>query len=369
MSSIWGERIRLSIFGGSHTEAIGATLDGLPAGEAVDWDQILAQMARRAPGQEGTATARREADTPRILCGLLDGVTTGAPLTAVIENTSQRSQDYADLRIHPRPGHADWPAMVRTGGHNDLRGGGHFSGRLTAPLVFAGAVARQMLERRGVLVASHVVQVGRDDPSAVDPAFDGASVSPAELRALSCQYFPARDPNVREAMRRVIQAAKERMDSVGGTVECVALGMPAGLGDPMFGGVESVIASLVYGIPAVKGVDFGSGFSAAAAFGSENNDPFYYDEEGQVRTRTNHAGGILGGLTTGMPIVFRVAFKPTPSIGIEQDTINTRTGENDKLTLRGRHDPCVVPRAAPAVEAAACLACLELLARRGQLEE
>lgn len=364
MSSMWGERIKLSIFGGSHTEGIGVVLDGLPAGEKIEREGILRQMARRAPGQDPTATRRREADEPRVLCGLLDGVTTGAPLCAVIENTNQHSKDYSDLKVHPRPGHADYTAWLKYGGHNDIRGGGHFSGRLTAPLVFAGAVARQILERRGVLAASHVVQIGE---SALGSSFDGVEADPALLARLSGEYFPVDDPAAREEMRGIIEKARLEGDSVGGTVECMIAGLPAGLGDPMFGGVENVIASLVFGIPAVKGVDFGAGFAAAYLKGSQNNDPFYYDKDGRIKTRTNHAGGILGGITTGMPIVFQAAFKPTPSIGKEQDTVDLETGTDAKLTVQGRHDPCIVPRAAPVVEAAACLAALELLARDGRL--
>lgn len=364
MSSIWGERIKISIFGGSHTEAIGVTIDGLPAGEKIDMDAVLQQMARRAPGQDPTATTRKEGDRPRVFCGLLDGVTTGAPLTAVIENTSQRSRDYSDLKIHPRPGHADYTAWVKYDGCNDIRGGGHFSGRLTAPLVFAGAVARQILERRGITVGSHVVQIGE---STKERSFDAVAADPALLERLSGEYFPVIDPDAREEMRQIIEKARLDADSVGGTVECMIAGMPAGVGSPMFGGVENVISSLVFGIPAVKGVDFGAGFSAAYLRGSQNNDPFYYDENGQVKTRTNRSGGILGGITTGMPIVFQAAFKPTPSIGQEQDTVDLETGENAKLTIHGRHDPCIVPRAAPVVEAAACMASLELLARSGRL--
>ncbi len=363
MSSSWGERVRLSLFGGSHTRAIGATLEGLPAGETVDWEELLTQMARRAPGQDPTATARKEADTPQVLCGLLEGVTTGAPLTAVIENTNQRSRDYEELRVRPRPGHADYTAAVKYAGHQDVRGGGHFSGRLTAPLVFAGAVCRQLLERRGVLVASHVAGVG----GVADAPLDPVAPDPVELKALSRAYFPVRDPAAKAAMEEAVAGAKARGDSLGGVVECVILGLPAGLGEPIFAGVENVLSSIVYGIPAVKGVAFGSGFAAATALGSENNDPFYYDGEGRVRTRTNHAGGILGGITTGMPVVFRAAFKPTPSIAREQDTVDLAAGENVKLTVGGRHDPCIVPRGAPAVEAAACVACCELLARAGKL--
>lgn len=359
MSSMWGERIRISIFGGSHTEAIGVTLDGLPAGEQIDWKAILTQMARRAPGQDSTSTPRKEKDAPRVLCGLLDGVTTGAPLTAMIENTNQHSKDYDDLRVRPRPGHADYTAAVRYGGHNDIRGGGHFSGRLTAPLVFAGAIAAQILERRGIFIASHITSIGNVGGGLIDPVLPDQAL----LQRLRQEYFPVADSAAREKMREVIESARESGDSVGGTVECFVTGLPAGAGNPMFGGAENLIASLVFGIPAVKGIDFGAGFSAAYLKGSENNDAFYYDEEGNVRTRTNHSGGILGGITNGMPLIFQVAFKPTPSIAMEQDTVNLQTGENAKLVVGGRHDPCIVPRAAPVVEAAAAVACLELLAQ------
>lgn len=363
MSSTWGECIKLSIFGGSHTEAIGVNLDGLPAGEAVDLEQVLAQMARRAPGQDPTATRRRESDAPRVLCGLYQGVTTGAPLCAIIENTNQRSKDYEGLRINPRPGHADYTAYVKYGNHHDVRGGGHFSGRLTAPLVFAGAVARQILQRRGILVASHVASIGEVE----DTPFSPVAVDPQLMARLSGEYFPVIDPQAKEQMREVVEAARMDCDSVGGTVECVVTGLPVGAGNPMFGGAENLIASLCFGIPAMKGIEFGAGFAASRRRGSENNDPFYYDETGQVRTRSNNAGGILGGITNGMPLVFRTAFKPTASISKEQDTVNLETGENAKLVIHGRHDPCIVPRAAAAVEAAACVAVLELLAQSGLL--
>lgn len=363
MSSTWGERIQISIFGGSHTAAIGVNIDGLPAGEPIDWEEILAQMARRAPGQDPTATRRREADQPRVLCGLLDGVTTGAPLCAVIENTNQRSKDYEGLRINPRPGHADYTAYVKYGNHHDVRGGGHFSGRLTAPLVFAGAVARQILARRGILVASHVASIGEVE----DLAFDPVSIPVELMKRLSGEYFPVIDPDRKAEMRAVIESARMDCDSVGGTVECAVTGLPVGAGNPMFGGAENVIASLCFGIPAMKGIEFGSGFGGSRRRGSQNNDPFYYDEGGQVKTRTNHAGGIQGGITNGMPLVFRAAFKPTASIAKEQDTVNLQTGENTKLVIHGRHDPCIVPRAAAAVEAAACVSVLELLAESGLL--
>ncbi|MCH5353663.1 MAG: chorismate synthase [Acutalibacter sp.] len=364
MSSTWGNAIKLSIFGGSHTEAIGVTVDGLPAGEQIDWEEILIQMARRAPGQDPTATARSEKDMPKVLCGLLNGVTTGAPLTAIIENTNQRSKDYENLRVLPRPGHADYTAYLRYGNHHDVRGGGHFSGRLTAPLVFAGALARQILSRRGVTVGSHVVTVGQ---SQGDEPFEPVHVSPELLNRLNREYFPVIEENAREEMRREIENVRLEADSVGGIVECAVTGMPAGVGNPMFGGVENLISSLVFGIPAVKGIDFGAGFSAAYLRGSQNNDTFYYDEQGNVKTRTNFSGGILGGITSGMPLIFQVAIKPTPSIGKEQDTIHLEKKENAKLVIEGRHDPCIVPRAAPVVEAAACIACLELLAENGSV--
>lgn len=363
MSSSWGERIKVSIFGGSHTEAIGVNMDGLPAGERIEEEGVLEQMARRAPGQDPTATARKEADTPRVLCGLLDGVTTGAPLCAVIKNTNTRPKDYESLRRLPRPGHADYTAALRYGGHNDIRGGGHFSGRLTAPLVFAGAVARQILLRRGVAVGSHVAAVAGECDEGFDPVRVGAEL----LGRLNREYFPVIDPKAREAMRGKIEEARLAMDSVGGVVECAVVGLPGGVGNPMFGGAENLFASILFGIPAVKGVDFGAGFAAAYLRGSQNNDPFYFDEEGAVKTRTNHAGGILGGITTGMPLVFQAAFKPTPSIGQEQDTVDLVAGKDGKLAVTGRHDPCIVPRAAPVVEAAACLAALELLAQGGML--
>ena len=363
MSSTWGEHIRISIFGGSHTEAIGVNMDGLPAGEAIDWEQVLAQMARRAPGQDPPAPRRKEPDQPQVLCGLLDGVTTGAPLCAIIVNQNQRSKDYEGLRVRPRPSHADYTAYVKYGNHHDVRGGGHFSGRLTAPLVFAGAVARQILSRRGIQVASHVASIGEVE----DTPFDPVSV-PAELmERLSSVYFPVIQKDAKEKMREVIEAARMDCDSVGGTVECVVTGLPVGAGNPMFDGVENKIASLCFGIPALKGIEFGSGFAGSRRRGSENNDPFYYDESGRVKTRTNHSGGIQGGITNGMPLVFRSAFKPTASIAQEQDTVDLTTGETVKLVIKGRHDPCIVPRAAVAVEAAASVAVLELLAESGLL--
>ena len=266
MSSTWGERIKLSIFGGSHTEAIGVNLDGLPAGEPVDWEEILVQMARRAPGQDPTATRRKESDEPHVLCGLLDGVTTGAPLCAIVYNTNQRSKDYENLRVHPRPGHADYTAYVKYGNHQDVRGGGHFSGRMTAPLVFAGAVARQILGRRGIQVASHVASIG----GVADTPFDPVSIPSEWMDRLSREYFPVIDPEAKERMRQEVEAARKDGDSVGGVVECAVTGLPVGVGNPMFDGVENKIASLAFGIPALKGIEFGSGFAGSQLRGSQS---------------------------------------------------------------------------------------------------
>lgn len=359
MSSTWGDNsgIRISIFGGSHTEAIGVNIEGLPAGEKIDMEKVLVQMARRAPGQDKAATMRKEADEPHVISGLLDGVLTGAPLCAIIYNTNQHSKDYSNLKIRPRPGHADYTAWLRYNASNDIRGGGHFSGRLTAPYVFAGAVLRQLLEARGIIIGAHASQI----TTVKDDCFDLVNVSAEQLSLLNTQYFPVISDLAKAEMYEKIDALRLKGDSAGGIIECAAVGVPAGLGDPMFGGVENIISSSVFAIPAVKGIEFGAGFGVSALSGSENNDEFYYDENGTVRTRTNNCGGILGGITNGMPIVFRCAVKPTPSIGIEQNTVNLETKQNDKLIISGRHDPCIVPRAVPVVESAMALSLAKLI--------
>ncbi len=361
MSSSFGNNLRIQLFGQSHAEGIGVVLDGLPAGFAPDMDAIRQYMDRRAPGQGAHTTQRRESDLPRILSGLVDGVTCGAPLCAVFENRDTRAVDYAKLRDLPRPAHADYPAHVKTGGSNDIRGGGHFSARLTAPLVFAGAICVQLLARRGVTVGAHIASVG----GVADALFDPVGLSENDLLAAGAKAFPVLDDAAGERMQASILAAAQDGDSVGGVVECGVLGLPVGLGEPMFDGLENRIAAAVFAVPAVKGIEFGAGFAAAAMRGSENNDPFFYDEHGAVRTETNNHGGILGGLASGMPLVFRAAFKPTPSIAKPQRTVNLRTGENDTLTVQGRHDPCVVPRAVPCIEAAAAIAVYDLLCGAG----
>ena len=356
MSSEFGSNLRVSIFGQSHAPAIGVVIDGLPAGEAVDLEELYVFLQRRAPGRTDTSTPRREEDMPRILSGLVNGRTCGAPLAAVIENTNTRSQDYEALKDVPRPGHADYTAQVRFGGCQDVRGGGHFSGRLAAPLCIAGGICIQILSRRRVEIAAHIHSVFQTE----DRPFNPMGESVETLRRLKQAPFPVLDPAKGEEMHSSILEAKSLGDSVGGTVECIVQGVPAGLGGGMFGGADSRLASVLFGIPAVKGVEFGAGFHAARLRGSQNNDPFRM-EQAQVRTASNHAGGILGGITTGMPLIFRTAFKPTPSIALEQDSVSLSAGENRRLAVRGRHDPCIVPRAVPVVEAAAAAVVLDLL--------
>ena len=322
MSSSYGEKLRFTIFGQSHSPAIGVTVEGLPAGFAIDMEKLQAFLDRRAPGNSPTATARKEPDRPIFRTGLKGNVTTGETLTAIIENTNTRSGDYDEVRDCPRPGHADFPAYVKYG--QIPAGGGHFSGRMTAPLCIVGGICLQILEQMDIEISAEILSIGK------------VSGTWAE-------------------MEQEILAAKADGDSVGGVIQCTATGLPVGWGDPMFGGMENRIAQVVFGIPAVKGIEFGLGFEAAKCRGSENNDPYYMDGE-TVKTKTNHHGGILGGLTTGMPLVFRAAVKPTPSIYIEQDSVSLSRKEERKLTVHGRHDPCIVPRAVPVMEAAAAVA-------------
>ncbi len=355
MSSEFGNLLKISVFGQSHGKAIGVVVDGLPAGEAIDLEELTAFLARRKPGKSPLSTARKESDAPVFLSGLENGITCGAPLCAVIENSDQHSSDYTELRDKPRPGHADYTAFVKWGGQADMRGGGHFSGRLTAPLCIAGGIAKQILARRGVYVGAHLWSVGteRDTPFPLRPTRE-------LFEAVAAKPFPVLDDQAGERMQSLILEARQAQDSVGGVIECAATGMPAGLGDPMFGGVENRLASALFGIPAVKGVEFGDGFAAARAHGSENNDPFIM-EGGRVAAETNHAGGILGGITSGMPVVLRTAMKPTPSIARPQRTVSLSAGADTELVIHGRHDPCIAHRAVPVVEAVTAAVLLDLL--------
>ena len=356
MWSELGEYLRVSIFGQSHAPAIGVVMDGLPAGERVDLEALEAFLQRRAPGRTDTSTPRREEDRPRILSGLVDGHTCGAPLAAVIENTNTRSGDYENLKDVPRPGHADYTAQVRYGGAQDVRGGGHFSGRLTAPLCIAGGICLQILARRGVEVAAHIQRIGGVEDRPFRPLGEDAGAL-AQLRRAP---FPTLEQGAGERMRKAILDARAEGDSVGGVIECVVQHPPAGLGGGMFGGIDSRLAAALFGIPAVKGVELGAGFRVAEMRGSENNDPFRMEGD-RVVTSSNHAGGVLGGITTGMPLLFRVAFKPTPSISREQDSVSLSRHREEKLVVHGRHDPCIVPRAVPVVEAVAAIVLLDAM--------
>ena len=355
MSSEFGNILRVSVFGQSHGKAIGVNIDGLPAGEPIDLEGLNAFLDRRKPGKSPLSTARKESDTPVFLSGLENGVTCGFPLCAVIENSDQHSSDYSELADKPRPSHADYTARVKWGGHADMRGGGHFSGRLTAPLCIAGGIAKQILARRGIFVGAHLAAVGteNDAPFPLHPT--------AELfDAIAAKPFPVVDDGAGDRMQALILEARQDLDSVGGIIECAAIGLPAGLGDPMFGGVENRLAAALFGIPAVKGVEFGLGFGSSRLRGSENNDPFTV-ENGTVVTASNRAGGILGGITTGMPVTLRTAIKPTPSISRPQQTVRLSAMESAELVIRGRHDPCIAHRAVPVVEAVTATVLLDLL--------
>lgn len=354
MSSTYGESLKLSIFGQSHGAAIGMTLDGIPAGLSVDTEALQAFLARRAPGGSQYSTPRREGDQFEFLSGIVDGFTCGAPIAAIIRNTNTRSGDYANLKDCPRPGHADYTAQIKYNGYQDAAGGGHFSGRLTAPLCIAGGLCKQWLETKGIHIVAHITMIAgvHDDPIFLDP------VEP-ELDMLRPE-FPVFNQAAGKQMQEKIATAKADGDSVGGTIECIITGLPAGLGDPMFGGMESRIAQIVYGIPAVKGLEFGSGFRGSHLRGSQNNDA-YTVNDGRITTVTNHAGGILGGITNGMPLIFQTAIKPTPSISKPQQSISLAKHENQMLEVGGRHDPCIVPRAVPVIEAAAAIAVFDAI--------
>ena len=352
MSSTYGENLKLSIFGQSHGAAIGMTLDGIPAGLPVNFEKLQEFLNRRAPGQNGWSTPRTEADRPEFLAGIVDGYTCGAPLAAVIRNTSTRSGDYSNLKDVPRPGHADYTAQIKYGGFQDAAGGGHFSGRLTAPLCIAGGLCKQWLEELGIRIGAHILAIGECGDLYFDP------MDP-ELETVG-KDFPVLDETAGQAMRDFIAHARSAGDSGGGIIECAVTGLHAGIGEPMFGGVESRIAQIVYGIPAVKGVEFGIGFDCACVPGSQSNDAFSVID-GKIVTQTNNAGGIQGGITNGMPIIFTTAIKATPSISCAQDSVNLKTMEAVTLEVKGRHDPCIVPRAVPVVEAAAAVAIYDLI--------
>ena len=354
MSSIWNERISISVFGESHGRAIGVVIDNLPPGEFIDMEQVGKFLARRAPKKNRTSTQRREKDLPEVMSGLHNQHTTGTPLCAMIYNTDQHSNDYRNISHLARPGHADYTGAIRYKGFNDVRGGGHFSGRLTAPLVFAGAVCGQILERRGIFTGAHIAAIH----GIKDDMFSRVKVSREDILAVRNKEFPVINDDKGAAMFEDIVKAAEGLESLGGIIECACINVPAGIGSPIFDGLENTIAKLIFGIPAIKGIEFGAGFKSAEMVGSQSNDDFYVDDHGHVLTKTNNHGGILGGISSGMPITLNVAVKPTPSIAKPQETIDYGTMSNEIINVKGRHDPCIVPRAVPCVEAAVNLAVL-----------
>lgn len=368
MSSNLGTTLKLSVFGQSHGKAIGVTVDGLPAGESIDLAELQAFLDRRRPGSGELTTQRKEADIPEFLAGVTEQdastlVTCGAPLAAVIRNSDQHSSDYSELRDNPRPSHADYTAAVKYGEARDMRGGGQFSGRLTAPLCIAGGICLQLLARRGIYIGAHIAQVGEvfDQPFPLYP-------DEALFREVQSRDPAVLDKAAGEKMKDEIYQAKMDQDSIGGVIECAVTGFPAGVGGPLFDGIESALASALFGIPAVKGVEFGNGFAAAALRGSENNDAFVLND-GRIATETNRSGGIQGGISNGMPLVFRAAVKPTPSIAKPQKTVNLTDMAETELVIKGRHDPCVALRAVPVVEAVAAIVLTDLLLGEGKLGE
>lgn len=352
MSCSFGEKLKITVFGQSHSEAIGVVIDGIPAGKKLDLEKIKQFMARRSPADKSYATKRSEADEFVIVSGLLDGVTCGAPLCAMIKNTDAKSADYSRIRAVPRPSHADFTAFMKHNGFNDVRGGGNFSGRMTAPVCFAGAVAMQLLEEQNIYIGAHIEYLS----DTCDSKFDAVKVTAEELNSVKEKDFPVIKDKVKALMLEEIEEAAKDGDSVGGCIECAVVGLPVGIGEPIFNGLESEISRAVFSVPAVKGIEFGRTLD----HGSENNDPFTVID-GQIKTETNNHGGILGGLSSGMPLIFHVTIKPTPSIGTPQKTVNLETVKLTKLEIGGRHDPCIVPRAVPCIEAAAALAIINLI--------
>ncbi len=354
MNSTWGKNIRISLFGESHGECIGIVIDGVKSGIKLDNEYITKMMQRRAPGKTKFSTPRAEADAFQIKTGVLDGITTGAPICCIIENSNTKSGDYENLKSLMRPGHSDYPAYVKFGGFNDVRGGGHFSGRLTAPIVFAGSICRQILKDMGIEIVSHISEIA----GICDDALDETNIG--NYMNLTNETFPVINKLKGEEMQNKIETARMDRNSVGGCVECVVSGINAGIGNPIFHSVESVISGVMFSIPAVKGVEFGAGFDIAKMTGSEANDEYYFDGN-EIKTYTNNNGGVIGGITNGMPVKFKVAIKPTPSISRTQKTVNINTGEDGEIAVQGRHDPCIVPRAAVVVESAAAIAILDLI--------
>jgi len=362
MSMTCGENIKMTVFGQSHSDEIGVLIDGLPKGIAVDFNLIKEYLSRRAPGKNEYSTPRKEADEPIFETGLENGITTGDTVKAVIKNTNTRSSDYEKIKALPRPGHADFTAYIKENGKNDVRGGGAFSGRMTAPIVIAGAIAASILKKNGIEIGAHILKIKDIE----DSSFDFVNVGKDVLDEIKKKDFPVIDCKAGKRMIDTILSAKGQGDSVGGIIECAALGLPAGIGSPMFDGLENIISRAVFAVPAVKGIEFGSGFAGSGLFGSENNDAFTVSD-GKIKTVTNNHGGILGGISSGMPLVFRVAVKPTPSISKPQQSVNLLTMKEETLEIIGRHDPCIVPRAVPVIEAITAFCLLDIMKGEGRI--
>ncbi|MDO4541232.1 MAG: chorismate synthase [Bacillota bacterium] len=359
MSSTFGKNIKCTIFGQSHSPAIGVVIEGLPPGTEIKPERIREFMARRAPGNAPWVTPRKETDAPEIVSGVFNDKTCGVPLCALIHNTDHRSGDYDKIKDIPRPGHADFSGHIKYRGFEDHRGGGHFSGRLTAPLCFAGAITKDILAEKGIFIGAHIAAIGGIE----DKPFDPVNITKEELEMPGKMDFPVQNYKIGDTMTAKIMLAKEKGDSLGGLIEGCAIGLPPGLGEPIFDGLENDLAKAAFGIPAVKGVEFGNGFAAAEKKGSENNDDFIIDN-GTIKTATNNHGGILGGITTGMPLIMRIAIKPTPSISQKQRSVDIRNHEETELTIDGRHDPCIVPRAVPVLESIMAITILDHIIER-----
>ncbi|MGO0882572.1 chorismate synthase [Clostridioides difficile] len=359
MSGIWGNNLKISIFGESHGNAIGINIDGLPAGIELDLDKIDKEMKRRAPGKSSISTSRNESDIPEILSGYFDGKTTGTPLCAIIRNSDTRSKDYGEVKNLMRPGHADYTGHIKYSGFNDYRGGGHFSGRITAPLVFCGAICKQILSKEGIEIGAHIKKIKNIE----DKSFNYVDISKKELLNLQNLELPLLDLSKEEAIKNTILDAKNQGDSVGGIIECAVVGIDIGIGNPFFDSVESTLSHLLFSVPSIKGVEFGLGFDITDMYGSQSNDEMYYDGD-TVKSKTNNNGGIVGGITTGMPIIFKVAIKPTPSISKQQNTVNIKDKKDDVLAIKGRHDPCIVQRAIPVIEAVTAIGIFDLMKGR-----
>ena len=352
-----GKEFTVTTFGESHGKYVGAVVDGCPAGLPLSEADIQVELDRRIPAEPKIVSGRIEKDVAHILSGVFNGSTTGAPIALMVENKEVDSSDYESIKNLPRPGHADYPARVKFGGFNDYRGGGRYSGRVTVALIIAGAIAKKLLRRFDVDVLAYTRAVGKIKS---DKKFSAEEIRENKYKAATrCP-----DLTCAERMEDAIVTARKEGDSVGGIVECLALNLPVGVGEPMFDSLDADLAKALFNVPAVKGVEFGLGFTAAELKGSENNDP-YIVQSGEVATATDNAGGILGGLSNGMPIILRVAVKPTPSIGKGQKTVNLSSMEEASLSIKGRHDPCVVPKAVPAVESAVAITLADHMIRAG----